>query len=78
MSIIVYSKNNCAQCNMLKKQLNAKEIPFEEINLDEQPEYINTVKEMGFNAAPVLVHGDFSFYGFNPGKLKELEARVKE
>ncbi|WEV44612.1 glutaredoxin-like protein NrdH [Streptococcaceae bacterium ESL0687] len=70
--VTVFSKNNCMQCNMVKKWLNDKGAQFKEINLDEQPEYITQVKEMGFMAAPVVSNGEIAFSGFRPGELAKL------
>ena len=70
--VTVYSKNNCMQCKMTKRFLDDKNVAYQEINLDEQPEYIATVKELGFSAAPVIQTPTESFYGFQPNKLKEL------
>ena len=52
--VTVYSKNNCVQCKMTKRFLDSNNIAYREINLDEQPEYIDQVKELGFSAAPVI------------------------
>ncbi|TCD46577.1 glutaredoxin-like protein NrdH [Streptococcus sp. X16XC17] len=70
--ITVYSKNNCIQCKMTKRFLDEHNVAFTEINLDEQPDYIEHVKELGFSAAPVIETENGAFSGFNPSKLKAL------
>ncbi|MCP1638554.1 glutaredoxin-like protein NrdH [Streptococcus gallinaceus] len=70
--VTVYSKNNCVQCKMTKRFLDEKNIEFKEINLDEQPEFIQHVKDLGFSAAPVVETETESFSGFQPSKLKNL------
>lgn len=70
--ITVYSKNNCVQCKMTKRFLDQHQVSFREINLDEQPEFIQHVKELGFSAAPVIETETESFSGFQPSKLKAL------
>ena len=52
--VTIYSKNNCVQCKMTKRFLDTNHVEYREINLDEQPEYIDHVKSLGFNAAPVI------------------------
>ena len=42
--VTVYSKNNCVQCKMTKRFLDSNNIAYREINLDEQPEFIEQVK----------------------------------
>ncbi|AWZ36349.1 NrdH-redoxin [Streptococcus agalactiae] len=71
-AITVFSKNNCMQCKMTKKFLNQHGADFEEINIDEKPEKIEYVKNLGFSAAPVIEAGNVVFSGFQPSKLKEL------
>ena len=70
--VTVYSKNNCVQCKMTKRFLDSNNITYQEINLDEQPEYIEHVKGLGFNAAPVIETPTEVFSGFQPGELKQL------
>ncbi|MDG3141637.1 glutaredoxin-like protein NrdH [Streptococcus suis] len=70
--ITIFSKNNCMQCNMTKKFLEKEGASFQEINIDEHPEYIEHVKSLGFSAAPVIQAGDTVFSGFQPSKLKEI------
>ncbi|HFX3955222.1 TPA: glutaredoxin-like protein NrdH [Streptococcus agalactiae] len=71
-AITVFSKNNCMQCKMTKKFLDQHGADFEEINIDEKPEKIEYVKNLGFSAAPVIEAGNVIFSGFQPSKLKEL------
>ena len=65
--VTIYSKNNCVQCKMTKRFLDSNHVEYREINLDEQP-----VKNLGFNAAPVIQTPDEVFSGFQPAKLKKL------
>ncbi|HGA3922469.1 TPA: redoxin NrdH [Streptococcus agalactiae] len=71
-AITVFSKNNCMQCKMTKKFLDQHGADFEEINIDEKPEKIEYVKNLGFSAAPVIEAGNVVFSGFQPSKLKKL------
>lgn len=71
-TITIFSKNNCMQCKMTKKFLDQHGADFEEINIDEKPEKIEYVKNLGFSAAPVIEAGNVVFSGFQPSKLKEL------
>ncbi|ABP92379.1 Glutaredoxin and related proteins [Streptococcus suis 98HAH33] len=47
-------------------------VDYKEINLDEQPEFIDHVQGLGFSAAPVIETENDVFSGFQPGKLKAL------
>ena len=70
--VTIYSKNDCVQCKMTKKFLDQYKVEYNEINLDEQPEFIDHVKGLGFSAAPVIETENDVFSGFQAGKLKAL------
>ena len=70
--VTVYSKPDCMQCNFTKKWLKERNIPYTELNVKEDEEALLKVKEMGFQAVPVIVTEDDSWYGFQPDKLAEL------
>ncbi|HFI0054391.1 TPA: glutaredoxin-like protein NrdH [Streptococcus suis] len=70
--VTIYSKNNCVQCKMSKKFLDEHNVAYKEINLDEQPEFIEHVKSLGFSSAPVIETENEVFSGFQPAKLKAL------
>ena len=70
--ITIFSKNNCMQCKMTKKLLDKEGADYQEINIDERPEMIDYVNDLGFSAAPVIKAGDIIFSGFQPAKLKEI------
>lgn len=72
--ITLYTKNNCPQCVMTKKFLNEKNVSFTEINLDTDPQYIDTLKEQGFQSVPVITTQDaqVTIVGFRPDKLRAL------
>ena len=76
--IKVYSKNNCSQCKMVKKQLTMNDIDFQEINIDENPEYRTYLKERGWQAAPVVESEVVNFAGFNPQELRKLINHYKK
>ncbi|SJZ43596.1 ribonucleoside-diphosphate reductase class Ib glutaredoxin subunit [Pilibacter termitis] len=68
----VFSKNNCMQCKMVKRFLDERGVAFVEHNIDEEPEYINYLKEKGFQAVPVVETKETTFSGFRPDQLKAL------
>lgn len=70
--VTIYSKNDCVQCKMSKKFLDQHGVAYKEINLDEQPEFIEHVMGLGFSAAPVIETENEVFSGFQPAKLKAL------
>lgn len=71
--VTVYSKNGCMQCRMTKMFLKQHNVSFVEHNIDDEPEYVDSLKKDGFMATPVvkLPNGD-AFSGFRPDRLKQL------
>ncbi len=74
VSIVVYTKNNCVQCNATKRALGKYGLDFEEINLDADGEALEAVKELGYLQAPVVMANGEHWAGFRPDKLKALAA----
>lgn len=74
--ITVYSKHNCVQCEMTKEFLKANKVEFEEINVEENEEALEVIKEKGFKTLPVVIVSKkgfvFEFNGFQIDLLEEL------
>lgn len=75
MTVTVYSKDHCQQCKGVKRWLKSNGIAFNEINVSEQPEYIQEVKDLGFTSLPVVKSEDLVFSGLDIPKLNELKSR---
>ena len=75
MSIKVYSKNNCMQCKFVKKWLLENDLPFVEINVEDDLEAFNYIKDtLNFKSLPVVEKQGFTpFSGFNHNALKSLK-----
>ena len=69
--IIIYHKNGCIQCKMSMKMLDEAGVGYNEINVDDHPEYIDTLKQKGFAALPVVETESGSWSGFRPDRLRE-------
>ncbi len=72
--VTVYTKYNCPQCEMTKRVLEGEGVPFNAINVEEDLEALDYVKNtLGFSATPIVVADGFEpFSGFQPDKLKKL------
>lgn len=76
--ITIYTTTTCAQCKMVKKFFNIKNIQYEEINLDDHKDIAETLYSMGLARAPITTNKERSRYvmGYKPGELiKLLEVR---
>ncbi|POP41194.1 NrdH-redoxin [Superficieibacter electus] len=74
MSIIIYTRNDCVQCHATKRAMESRGLAFEMINLDVQPEEIETLRAQGFRQLPVVIAGETSWSGFRPDMINRLTA----
>ena len=74
--IKVYSKPKCVQYEMTKEFLKAHYVEFEEINVEENEEALELIKEKGFETLPVVIVSNkgfvFEFDGFQMDLLEGL------
>ncbi|KGD83968.1 ribonucleoside-diphosphate reductase class Ib glutaredoxin subunit [Pantoea sp. PNA 14-12] len=72
MRIIIYTKNHCVQCNATKNALDRHSIDYQLINLDTQPDAIDSLKALGYRQVPVVMTHDDHWSGFRPDKIARL------
>ena len=71
--ITVYSKQNCVRCEMVKRYLNDKGVPFEIIDVLEDNKALASLRDEGYAELPVVdVNGEFHT-GFQPNILAKVE-----
>lgn len=75
-SITVYSKPACVQCTATKRALDKQGIEYEIFDVSVDDKALQTVKELGYLQAPVVIAGDDHWSGFRPDKISELATRV--
>lgn len=69
----VYTMENCQPCKMTKRELDRLNIEYEEINMTSNPEELDTIRELGFMQAPVVMTPTSNWAGFSPTKIKALK-----
>ena len=74
MSIVVYSTKKCGQCTMTYRQLEQHSLPYEVVDVSEDQETMQKLREMGFRQLPVVVAGERSWNGFRPDMIRALAA----
>lgn len=78
LSITVYSKPSCVQCDATKKKLKALGLPFRELDLTlpEQEAMLARAKELGHLSAPFVIvnrpGSDDLWSGYRPDLLEAL------
>ncbi len=78
MATTVYTKPSCVQCNATYRALDSKGIEYDIVDLSEDPTALETVKELGYLQAPVVVTDDEHWSGFRPDKISALADRLAD
>ena len=72
--VTVYTTIDCPQCMMTKKYMDALDIEYETIDVTDNDEAREHVKELGFTSLPVVVveNGE-AWFGFRPENIDLLK-----
>lgn len=76
MTVTVYTKPSCVQCTATYRALNAKGIEFEIFDVSIDDKALQTVKDLGYLQAPVVIADEEHWSGFRPDKIDELAAKL--
>lgn len=74
MTITVYTKPACVQCNATYKALDKQGLDYEIVDITEVPEARDYVMALGYLQAPVVVADGEHWSGFRPDRIKSLSA----
>lgn len=72
MTVTVYSKPACVQCNATYRALESNGIEYEVVDLTKDAEAFAMVQELGYMQAPVVIAGDRHWSGFMPDRISDL------
>ncbi len=76
MAVTVYSKPSCVQCTATYRALNARGIEYEIFDVSVDDKALETVRDLGYLQAPVVIADDEHWSGFRPDKIDELAAKL--
>src|SRR5882757_1212875 len=76
MSVTVYTKPACVQCNATYKALDKLGIDYEKVDITLDSEARDYVMALGYLQAPVVVVGNDHWSGFRPDRIKALAGAV--
>jgi glutaredoxin-like protein NrdH len=76
MTVTVYTKPACVQCNATYRALDSKGIEYEVLDLSVDENALAQVKELGYLQAPVVITDEGHWSGFRPDKIDELASRL--
>ena len=74
MKVTVYTKPDCVQCDSTKRVLDRAGIEYETIDLTQDAEAMEYVRNLGFSSAPVVETSTDIWSGFRNERLKQLIA----
>ncbi|WP_026531848.1 glutaredoxin-like protein NrdH [Arthrobacter sp. H41] len=72
MTVTVYTKPACVQCNATYRALDRKGITYQSVDISQDPAALERVRAMGYLQAPVVVTDKDHWSGFRPDKINEL------
>ncbi|MET3959992.1 glutaredoxin-like protein NrdH [Rhodococcus sp. OAS809] len=72
MTIAVYTKPACVQCNATYRALDKAGIEYDVIDITENAQARDYVMSLGYLQAPVVVAGENHWSGFRPDEIKKL------
>lgn len=72
MSITVYSKPMCVQCDATMRALNKQDLDYDVVDMTVDAEALEYVKSLGYVQAPVVMAGDQHWSGYRPDLIKKL------
>lgn len=75
MTVTVFAKPHCPQCEATKRQLTKQGLEFEVVDITENPNTLADLQKAGFRQAPVVIAADASWSGFRPDLIKQLAAK---
>src|SRR3954452_11943934 len=76
MTVTVYTKPACVQCNATYKALDKQGIAYEKVDISLDSEARDYVMALGYLQAPVVVAGNDHWSGFRPDRIKALSGAV--
>lgn len=72
MTITVFSKPACVQCDATYRALNKHGLEYTVVDISVDAEALETVKALGYQQAPVVFADGDHWSGFRPDRIKAL------
>ncbi|MGO2633378.1 MAG: glutaredoxin-like protein NrdH [Galactobacter sp.] len=74
MSVTVYTKPSCVQCNATYRALDRKGIEYKKVDISQDAAALERIRDLGYMQAPVVITESDSWSGFRPDKIEEIAA----
>lgn len=76
MSVTVYSKPSCVQCNATYRALRKNGIDYDVVDVTEDQAAYDHVVGLGYQQVPVVETADEHWSGFRPDMISQLALRA--
>lgn len=76
MTITVYSKPACVQCDATYRALDKQGLDYSVVDITVDASALEMVKSLGYQQAPVVFAGEDHWSGFRPDKIKTVATQV--
>ena len=70
--VTVHSKPACVQCNATYRHLDKLGVEYDVVDMSQDPDAVEKVRELGFVQAPVVISDEDSWSGYVPDKIDAL------
>ncbi len=78
MTVTVYTKPACVQCNATYRALDKKGITYQSVDISTDPAALEHVLSLGYQQAPVVITDADHWSGFRPDKIAALAVAFEE
>lgn len=75
--VLIYTRQGCAHCRHAKAFLEAKGIPFSELDIGRSPKARKALERLGARGVPTLIVGDQRLDGFSKPAFMALYHRLQ-
>lgn len=72
MSVTVYTKPACVQCNATYRALDKNGVTYETVDISQDADALERVRALGYMQAPVVITEDDHWSGFRPDKISAI------
>ena len=76
VDVVVYSTPACSQCFSTKKLMDKKGVTYREVDLSQNIDKLEELRQKGFSQAPIVEAGDQMWSGFRFDKIEDLAEEV--
>ncbi len=72
MTVTIYSKPNCPQCDLTKRDMDILGVEYEAIDITKHQDQLERLADMGYRSAPVVQTDHEIWSGYDQEKIKGL------